>query len=353
MERMTKMERVKAVLAGEPVDRPPFIAWGPHLNLEDRHVGDFTKAVIAYEDQHDFDILKVMQNGLYFAEDFGHVIDPPENSDDAGFKKTRIPAINSLEDMRNLTTKPITEGAIAREIESIRILSEYYKDKVPVLATVFGPYRMFCHMSGYYGTENRNVGLFGGNIMNFIKQHEEEFFHVMDVLAEQIINNMNGFLDVGAAGFFFCTGGTNLNDPSTDEEYLKYIRPYDEKVLAAVYDRSFFTMLHICGMKLQHMDYMLDLPAHALNWEDSSPFNPSIEQVRAKTDKILMGGVDRNSDFYGSSRDKVKAVLKMKTKEAVRQGGNKLVVSVGCESPREITHRFVVWHEVMEELARK
>lgn len=66
-----------------------------------------------------------------------------------------------------------------------------------------------------------------------------------------------------------------------------------------------------------------------------------------------MGGVDRNSDFYGSSRDKVKAVLKMKTKEAVRQGGNKLVVSVGCESPREITHRFVVWHEVMEELAQK
>ena len=87
----------------------------------------------------------------------------------------------------------------------------------------------------------------------------------------------------------------------------------------------------------RHRDWMLDLRPHALNWEDSSPFNPSIEQVRAKTDKILMGGVDRNSDFYGSSRDKVKAVLKMKTKEAVRQGGNKLVV----------------WHEVMEELAQK
>ena len=147
METMTKMERVKAVLAGAPVDRPPFIAWGPHLNLEDRHVGDFTKAVIAYEDQHDFDILKVMQNGLYFAEDLGQIVDPPVDSSDAGFRKTRRPAFYTLEEMENVTTHPITEGALAREMESIRILCEYYKDKVPVLPTVFGPYRMFCHMT--------------------------------------------------------------------------------------------------------------------------------------------------------------------------------------------------------------
>lgn len=308
--------------------------------------------MIAYENQHDFDILKVMQNGLYFAEDFGHVIDPPMNSDDAGFKKTRVPAINSIEDMENITTHPITEGALAREMESIRILSEYYKDQVPVLATVFGPYRMFCHMSGYYGMANSNDQLFGEQMVEFIKAHEELYFHVMDVLTQQIIMNMNGFLDRGAAGFFFCPGGTYTGDVFSDEEYLKYIRPFDEKVLAAVYDRSLFTMLHICGMELQHMDYMLTLPAHAINWEDSSPMNPSIEEVRAKIDKVLMGGVDRNADFYGPSRDKVKAVLRMKVKEAMRQAGDsKLVVSVGCESPREITHRFVVWREVMKELA--
>lgn len=354
METMTKMERVKAALEGKPVDRPPFIAWGPHLNLEDRHTGDFTKAVIAYEDQHDFDILKVMQNGLYFTEDFGHKFDLPENSDDAGFKKTTVPAINSIEDMKNLTTRPITQGALAREMNSIGILSDYYKDKVPVLATVFGPYRMFCHMSGYYGMADQNVGLFGGRMIDFIKTHEDLFFHVMDVLTEQVTMNMNGFLDRGAAGFFFCPGGTYPHDPFTEEEYLKYIRPYDEKVLAAVYDRSFFTMLHICGMQVQHMDAMLTLPAHAINWEDCAPQNPSIEEVRAKTDKVLMGGVDRNADFYGSSREKVKAVLRMKVKEAMRQAGDsKLVVSVGCESPREITHRFVVWHEVMDELARE
>lgn len=349
METMTKIERVKAVIAGKPVDRPPFIAWGPHLNLEDKHVGDFTKAVIAYEDQYDFDILKVMQNGLYNTEDFGQVIDETRDSDDACFEKTRIAALNCLEDIQNLKKKDIYKGALGREMESIRILCDYYKDRVPVLPTVFGPYRMFCQLTGYYGLNNRNRNFIGGDMMPFIKAHEEEYLYAMEVLTDQVIDMMNGFLDMGAAGFFFCPGGTYGSDPSADEDYLKYIRPYDQKVLEAVYDRSLFTMLHICGMEAQHMDYMLDLPAHAINWEDQSPFNPSIEQVRRKTDKVLMGGIDRNSDFYGGSREKIKAVLKMKVREAVRQGGNRLVVSVGCESPREITHRFVVWHEVMSE----
>ena len=66
---------------------------------------------------------------------------------------------------------------------------------------------------------------------------------------------------------------------------------------------------------------------------------------------VLMGGVDRNSDFYGGNRDKVKAALKEKTVEAMRQAGPKFIAAVGCESPREITHRFVVWREVMAELA--
>ena len=47
------------------MDRPPFVGWGPHLNLEDKDVGDFTKAVIAYQNQHDFVIIKVMKNNIY------------------------------------------------------------------------------------------------------------------------------------------------------------------------------------------------------------------------------------------------------------------------------------------------
>ncbi|MDO4332724.1 MAG: uroporphyrinogen decarboxylase family protein [Eubacteriales bacterium] len=352
MEKMTHTQRVKAVLEGKPVDRYPFVAWGPHLNLEDKNVGDFTKAVIAYQNQHDFDILKVMQNGLYAVEDFGQVIAETEDSDDACYKKTVVTAFKSLEDWKNVTKKDVHKGAYGREVESIKILCDYYGDSVPVLPTIFGPQRLLGQLCGYPAIPGiYPIPCFvGSNLMEYAAQHEEEYFHVMDVLTEQVIDLMNAYLDVGAAGFFYCPGGDN---PAfcTDAEYEKYVKPYDMRALSAIEGRAWFTMLHICGMSVAHMDRFVSLPAQAINWEDQSLLNPSLARVREMTDKVLMGGIDRNRDFYGSNREKVKAVLKEKTEEAIRQAGPKLIVSGGCECNRETTHRFVVWHEVMDEMA--
>lgn len=349
---MTHTERIKAILEGKSVDRVPTCAWGPHLNLEDRSVNDFSKAVIAYETQHDFDVLKVMQNGLYNTEDYGPVIEPPLNSDDAGFKKTVVPAIKSLEELKNISLKDVHEGAFGREVQSIKAICDHFKGTVPVLPTVFGPSRMFNQLLSYtpFWPKAYEQCFVKEPLFDFIRANEEVYFHAMDVLSEQIILLMNAYLDVGAAGFFYCPGG-DRRDFCTDEEYHKYVRPYDERILNAIQGRAWFTMLHVCGNENLRMEEMVTLPGQAINWEDQSPNNPSIAEVRAMTDKVLMGGVDRNSDFYGASREKVKWTLRSKVDRAIREGGNKLIVSVGCESPREITHRFVVWQEVMDDIA--
>ena len=113
-------------------------------------------------------------------------------------------------------------------------------------------------------------------------------------------------------------------------------------------------MHHICGDNVQHLEKMLTLPGHAVNWEDDSPMNPSIAQMRRLTDKVLMGGVDRHHDFYGADREKVKQTIRAKVLQSMKEAGDTRIISaVGCESPREITHRFVVWHEVMDEIAQE
>ena len=351
---MTHTERVKAVLEGKVLDRPPFIAWGPHLNLEDRHTGDFTKAVIAYQNQHDFDILKVMQNGLYPTEDFGQIIDEPKNSDDAGFRLTRVPAFRSLDDWKNATVKDVHKGAFGREVESIKVLCQYYGESLPVLPTIFGPSRMLSQLCGLGPKTDLYPGPFfcTEDILSFAEDHRREYDHVMEILSQQTIDLMNAYIEVGAAGFFYCTSGERKGT-CTDDQYAKLIRPYEEAVLKAVYDKTWFTMLHVCGMEVVRMEQMVTLPVHAINWEDQAPANPSIADVRKMTDKVLMGGIDRNSDFYGASRAKVKSVLKSKVDEAIKEGGSKLVLACGCECNRETNHRFVVWHEVMDELVKK
>ena len=354
MKKMTHTERIKAVLEGKPVDRYPIMAWGPHLNLEDRNISDFTQAVIAYQNRYDFDVLKLMQNCFYFVENFGQEFDEPEHSDDPEYMKTTKPAFCSLDDWKNVTKKDIHKGAFGRELENVRILMDYYGDSVPIIPTVFGPERLICQMSGYApGNEHFYGGkpsFVGDNMMEYIKAHEEEFFHATEVITEQQIELMNAYLDLGVAGFFYTPGGQDKTF-CNDEEYEKYVRPFDEKILSAVQDRSWFTILHICGMDVARIERMVTLPGQAVNWEDQSPLNPSLADVRKMTDKVLVGGIDRFKDFSGPNRANIKKVLKAKCEEAISQAAPKLIIAGGCEYPRSSNYRFSVWNEVMDELA--
>ena len=190
-------------------------------------------------------------------------------------------------------------------------------------------------------------------------ENEAAYRHVMDVLTDTVINLMNAYIEAGAAGFFYCAGGDVYKDDGgykadgfSTAEYYKYIRVYDEKVLNAVRGKTWFNMLHIHGDANLRMEQLVTLPnIQAINWEDQSPYNPSLADVRVMTDRVLMGGIDRLHDFTGPYRDKIKATLRMKVDEAVRQAGPKLIVSVGCEAPRESNYRFAVWDEVLEDIA--
>lgn len=354
MEKMTHTQRIKAVLEGKPVDRYPMTAWGPHLNLEDRNVNDFTKAVIAYQNRYDFDVMKLMQNAFYFVENFGQVFEEPVDADDAEYKKTIKPAFTCLEDWMNVTKRDVHTGAFGRELENVRIIMDYYGDSVPVLPTVFGPTRLITQMCGYAPNNmdyyNNQPSFVGDDFFAYVREHEEAFFHATEVITEQIIDLMDAYLELGVAGFFYTPGGED-RQLCSDEEYEKYIRPFDERILKSIEGKSWFNILHVCGMDVARMERMVTLPGQALNWEDQSKYNPSLEDVRKMTDKVLVGGIDRTRDFNGANREKVKAVLKAKTQAAIAQAGPKVIISGGCEFGRGTNYRFPVWNEVMDELA--
>lgn len=48
------------------------------------------------------------------------------------------------------------------------------------------------------------------SLMKFAKENEEVYTSVMEVLTQQVIDITNAFLDVGAAGFFYCSGGNKF-----------------------------------------------------------------------------------------------------------------------------------------------
>ncbi|MBI2562151.1 MAG: hypothetical protein HYW08_07130 [candidate division NC10 bacterium] len=63
---MTKIERVRAALAGKPVDRPPVSFWR-HVPEVDHTAQGLADAMLAFQRRWDLDFIKIMSSAVYCA----------------------------------------------------------------------------------------------------------------------------------------------------------------------------------------------------------------------------------------------------------------------------------------------
>ena len=72
-------------------------------------------------------------------------------------------------------------------------------------------------------------------------------------------------------------------------------------------------------------------------------------RTKEKTDKMLVGGLNRKTDFAGENREEIKETIIRRVKEALEQGGEKVMISGGCAWDFDSAYKFYIWKEVMEE----
>lgn len=353
---ITHTQRIKATLEGKILDRPAFTAWGPHMNLVDRNAKDLAKATIDYQNINQFDFIKVMQNGLYFSEAFGQIIKPAEHILDETWQNTLVNAINDPHEWAKIKVPSMKEGVLAREIEAVKRICDYYQGDVPVLPTVFSPFIWMGEMTG---------GFFRQDIIVSHFKYSEKYAKIgIEVISETNEILMNEFIKAGAAGFFFgyqC-GMAKLMGK---EMFAEYAKKYDIHNIKSVEGKTWFNIAHICHGDAEHSEWFLDYPVEALNWADQHEGQHSLKEMRAITDKVLVGGLNHSingnykdlsimvqspSDLSGENRDETKARVKARVLQAMSDAGNKLIVSGGCGWGVGSVPRFGLWAEMMEEI---
>lgn len=356
---ITHTQRLKAVKEGRILDRPAYTAWGPHMSLVDRNVKDFTEATIAYQNSYQFDFIKLMSNGMYFTEDFGQKIKPAAHIMDDTWLNVTVNAVNDPHEWARLKAPDVKKGALGREVEACKRICDHFQGEVPVLPTIFSPFIWMGKMTGGYFRQETIVS-------HFI--HSEKYCRpALEMIAETNEKLMEAFLDAGASGFFFgyqC-GMAKLMGKEMFEEFGK---KYDIRNIEAVKNRTWFNMAHVCHGDAATSEWFLDYPVDAFNWSDQDPAMHSIGEMRNLTDKVLVGGLKHanefgyrdpaarylpSDDFKGDDREIVKAHIKEKVCDALRQGGPKTVISGGCGWGEGSLPRFSLWREVMEEVGQE
>jgi uroporphyrinogen decarboxylase len=287
---MNKFERIRATLAGQPVDHPPMTIW---YHFGNQHASAELTAQVHLEffEHYDLDLLKVMNDYDY--------PNPP------GLDVVATPG-----DLSRLEPFDVTKTPLGTQLKAIERIAKKLKGKALFVDTMFNAWNTLRRNLTKEATES------------LMANHPEAVVKALGVINGNLISYALATLDRGAAGIFLSVPASA--EFVTREQYERFMRPFDLALLNAVKGKGEMHILHAHGTQL-FLDRLLEYPARVLSWADLNG-GPSISEARLRTPLTLMGGLDHVTFPYSSA-----ARLREQVKAARAQAGpTKFILAPGC-----------------------
>lgn len=287
---MTKIERVRASVAGKPVDRPPFTLWY-HFGNQHASPEWTARAHLDFFEHYDLDLLKVMNDYDYPMPEGMEVMATPD-------------------DLKRLTPLDVTRTPLGNQLSAIQRIAAALRGKALFVDTVFNA----------WNTVRRN--LVKEAMEPLMAKYPVALEAALQIVNDNLIQYALASLERGAAGIFLSVPASA--ESVTPEQYARFMRPFDLQLLNAIRGKGECHILHAHGEKL-YLDQLLDYPVQALSWADLNG-GPSIAEARRRTSLTLMAGLDHIKFPYVSAR-----VIRDQAKTARAQAGNtKFFLAPGC-----------------------
>jgi len=315
---MNKRERVRAAVAGAAVDRVPAGFW-LHFPPAEQTGSAAVQAHLRFYRETDVDILKVMNEHLYQAD-----------------ITVRNPA-----DWRQIRAAPVTASFYQQQLDEIKQVCDAVGDEAMVIATVHGVFASAFHAS----RSPEDTFARGNPVSDHLRADPEPVLAALDAVADSLAAFSLACLDAGAAGIYYAAlGGESYR--FSQEEFERYIKPYDLRVLRAVEGAGEVNILHMCKDNVRLEPYA-DYPAHVVNWGENED-NPPLEEGRALFGRPILGGVHFRGPVVNGPesaiRDEVHGALD-------RLGAQGLLLGADCTLPtstpyaniRAAVHAAATW----------
>ncbi|MFA7666048.1 MAG: uroporphyrinogen decarboxylase family protein [Burkholderiaceae bacterium] len=293
---MNKRERFLAAVNGQSVDRPPVTAWVHFLSdhLDGERVArlhlDFIRA-------YDWDVVKVMNDYRYPVPPGVRTLDAPESL--LGYQPLGL-----------------DEPCFAEQLHCLARLRAELGPDIALLETGFDPFQQIM----------RNVGF--DQATNLIG-HEREAHQALAAITDTLCRYVRAAKAQGADGFFFSINGAirdGFPRGATDAVHAQMQRPYDLEILRAAEGMVRVLHVHGTGLDLSRID---GYPYEVLSVSDRLPGNPSLRELRAFTDRCLMGGLDETR-----LQERSLPLVAAEVDDAIAQAGReRLILSPGCTIP--------------------
>jgi uroporphyrinogen decarboxylase len=291
---MNNIERVRAALAGQEVDRVPAGFWF-HFTPDKAHGEASVKAHIDYYRESGVDFMKVMNEHPYEAN-----------------VEIKAPA-----DWKGVRPAPLSASFYQQQLDEIKGIVDALGDECLIITTVFNPFSSGNLASGHMVTEH-------------IKADPEAVNQGLTAIADSLAEFAVECVEAGASGIYYSAQGGE-EDRFTEDMFLRYIKPHDLTVLNAIKDRGEFHLVHICMDRIRLQLYT-DYPGHAVNWA-ATKNNLSLKEGYELFQRTVVGGMnDRGIVVHGSP-----AEIRAAVQDVIAEFGTTgFILGADCTFPTDI-----------------
>jgi uroporphyrinogen decarboxylase len=310
---MTPRERVWAALRGESLDRPPISFWG-HVYHRESSARELVDATLERQRAFGWDWVKLNPRKHYHVEPWGVRYRYLGRRDE----KPTLEAwpIHAPDDWAAIGERPPDQGALGEQIESVAMLRRALPG-VPIVATVFTPLAILGEMV----REPEELAAHLGS-------HPEAVRHALEAVTTTYERFVPRLVAAGADGIYLATTDWASRRLMSAEDYQRWARPWDLRILAAVATAP-FNVLHVC--KARNLLFELgDYPVRAFSWDATDPTNPSLAEGLARLTGAVMGGISQEVALLDPDPERSLAEYRH---GLVQTGGRRWLVAPGCSIP--------------------
>jgi uroporphyrinogen decarboxylase len=308
---MTHHQRIVALLGDQSVDRVPVALWR-HFPVDDQEPESLARAVSDFQDQYDFDLIKITPASSFQIKDWGAIDIWKGNSEGTREYDERV--IQHPDDWCKLKPLDVTKGYLAGQVRCASLISARYSKQTPVLQTVFSPLAQAKNLAG------------NENLLIHLRQYPDAMLRALEIITETTIRFISALEKTGVDGIFYAVQHAQQALLSV-EEFSKFGKAFDLRVLEAT--RPFWcNLVHIHGENIL-FDQVCDYPVQIFNWHDQSTL-PSLKQGLSKVNGAVCGGLQQWQTLVLGNPQNVFAEAKAAIKQT---GGHKVLLGTGCVTP--------------------
>lgn len=311
----THRERIQAAIKGEIIDRPPVALWR-HFPVDDQSPETLAEAHLHYQQNYDFDLLKVTPASSFSLKDWGVEDEWEGHTEGTRHYTKRI--INEPGDWEALPVLKPTAPYLARQLECLLFIRAHLSSDTPLLQTIFSPLAQAKNLAG------------NDLLLEHIRNHPGSVIKGLKTIAETTRLFIEASVATGIDGIFYAVQHAQKQYLSY-EEYKDFSLTLDKETIEPA-QSLWCNMLHLHGQEV-HFELARDLPFQIVNWHDRET-HPSLTEAQSLFKGVMCGGMRQDTLVYRNRTE-----VQSEAADALKQtNGRRLLLGTGCVVPVIASH---------------